>query len=269
MNVMTNSMSNLLQAKELGVLDALQHDELVELALPETGFVSLNIPDVIEKDRCSAVANALRARAAKKYDGAASGELSIASGNSAWDRRFNGIGGAPPNSSSVWQRYFDEVSVTDRERRDLTEPYIGEDILNIPKGVFEMAGAKLEVARHPHKGRRMEQAVFRNGAAGNHFDWAATDLSLAAVGHIGLVIPLATGPSPVQRVWDHFHEPDEVGNYGYPIPLGTPYIDVPTPVGSICLLSARRTHAVLDSMERITFAFHIALLADGRWVYYA
>lgn len=258
-----------LELFELGPSSHLRHEDLVRLADPVDRLVSITIPDVIPQDRCAAVVQALRSRAAKKYDGVASGDLSIASGHSAWDRRYNDHGGAPANSSSVWQPYFDDVSITDKERKDFTEPHLGEDILDISKGVFEMAGANLEVARHPQKGRRMEQGVFRNGAAGIHFDWAVSDLGLAAVGHIGLVVPLATGPDPFQRVWDHFHEPDEIGNYGYSIPPGAPYIDVPTPVGSICLLSARRSHAVLDTMERITFAFHIALLEDGRWVYYA
>jgi hypothetical protein len=248
---------------------ALTLEMMNDLADPESPMVSITIPDVIPPEVCRKIAEGFRARAAQSYGGAANEDISIASGGAAWAVRYLSSASAMPNSSQNWAGYHDAAFLTDLERYEVTAPLCGDDIVTIPVNVIDLAVGNLNRAVHPRTGRPMEQCVVRQGAAGIHCDYAAKDIGIDAVGHVGMVIPLATGPNPRQRVWDHYHPFDDKGNYGFDIPPNVPFIDVPTPIGAICLLSARRTHAVLDTNERITVAFHCAPLRLGKWVYYA
>jgi hypothetical protein len=56
----------------------------------------------------------------------------------------------------------------------------------------------------------------------------------------------------------------------YPLPEPTSgYVDIPTPIGSVSLRSARHIHQVLDVPERLTFALHVGRKRNGDLVYYA
>jgi hypothetical protein len=261
--------NSIIYAINLPINEPLTPEMVDDLANPESPLVAITINDVVPKSACEKVVKALHSESWSKYSGSAA-SLASPIGSSAWDYRYNQHGQSLSNSSDAWIEYLDGVDDWDSQRAEKFVPFFGTDPNDIVSSIIcNATGCPILRAEHPRLGRRMGAGMVRTGVPDPHFDWARYDLGLNATGHIGVVIPLRTGPNPVQRVWDHFAAPDNFGNYGIKIPEDTPYLDIGTPVGSVCLLSARRTHAVLDDSVRTTFAMHIAHMADGRWVMFA
>lgn len=264
-----------LSAFEITSQTRLTRSMVYDLADPTTGLVSATFPEFAEPDACKAVMERINRQEAVRYDGAAAETLSAFGNWPAWQPRYTGIEQHWPDSAGSWRAYFARVGRWDADRRDLFEDIFGGDpIDHIADLISATTGRPIERAFHPRFGRKMSVGLIRKGSPLPHFDFAKYDVGLAAAGHIGVVLVLDAGPGAIQRVWNRQPEPDEFGNYGTEDflldPRLTPFLDVPTPVGSLNLLCARYVHEVLDLPQRCTLAAHIAWIPDGdRWVIYA
>ena len=251
-------------------------DRFRRLAHPEDHLVGATITDFVTASACEQAMQRLSNRKDRLYDGPAAETLGTSLGISAWEARYPGINGKPADGVASWNEYFNSVPDWDRERREIFTPCFGDDPMDLIENVVANGlGKPVERARHPRYGRRMGAGLVRTGAAKAHWDYAKDDVGLNAIGHIGVVLVLSTGDDPIQRVWDYQAEPDDEGNYdSFDLCLNkqlTPSLDLETPVGSLCFLSARYLHEILDDPDgRCTLACHIAWLEDGdRWVVYA
>jgi hypothetical protein len=265
-----------LSALEVTTREPLTRPMMYDLANPDTGLAGATLPTFAPLTACHSAMEAINKREAIPYDGPAANTLSAGLGTSAWDARYPGIVPYDPDSVGSWWAYFDRVPAWDADRRALfADSFGGDPIDHITNTLSTALGQPIERAIHPRFGRKMGVGLVRRGAPLAHFDFAQYDVGFNAAGHIGIVLVLDAGPGALQRAWNYQPEPDEEGNYDtfdYMLdPRLTGFIDIPTPVGCLSLLSARYIHEVRDMPDkRCTLAAHLAWLPDGdRWVIYA
>jgi hypothetical protein len=231
----------------------------------------LAIPNVVGKDTLRRAVRAFnrferRKQKSKRYGGKAA-NLGAGIGEPHWTPRYQ-LG----NSPEAWKRYFDAVPVWERQRRQVLVPSLGCDPLDMLVGIVEAAWQKrLQRAKHPRFGRLMGAGLVQTGAAKPHFDNAAFDVPMEIVGHIGVVLVLDGRLDATQRVYRmRPTDPnEETGNYDIPVPAGTPYVDLPSPPGTVNLLPATYVHAVNDGPQRLTVALHLVVTRSGIVCYYS
>ena len=237
----------------------------------EDTCAGLAIPDVVGKDTLRRAVRAFnrfeqRKQSSRRYGGKAA-NLGAGIGVPHWAARYE-LG----NSPEAWQRYLDAVPAWDRQRRQVLAPSLGCDPLEMLVGIVEAAWQRpLQRARHPRFGRLMGAGLVRTGAAKPHFDNAAFDVPMEIVGHIGAVLVLDGRSDAVQRVYRmRLTDPIEAaGNYDIPVPADTPYVDLPSPPGTVSFLPATWIHAVHDGPQRLTVALHLAVTRSGTVYYYS
>jgi len=180
---------------------------------------------------------------------------------------------------TAWLSYFENVPSWHALRKQVLVPALGEDPLDVFVALLRSAwNGPVEPARHPLYGRELYAGIIRSGAPRLHFDYGSYDLGLSCDGQFGMTLILNALPCAVQRNYrvlgaapGKYAPATPTGNYDLPRSMvaGAEMDEIPTPTGSLSLLSNRYLHEVLDCEGRLTFAIHVARLKDGRLVYFS
>jgi hypothetical protein len=219
-------------------------------------------PGVLPESVCKMCALQVRAQSeSTRY----AGNLATGIGVPTWSIRAE-RGDTP----EAWHAYFASVPAADALRQQIFEPIIGCDPLDLLMALLQAAWPHPVVRGvHQHFGRKLNGCLVRGGVALPHHDEAGRHAGLESLGHIGVVLVLDAMQGAYQRIWPVKLEPNDEETYPMDEPVGVPYLDIPTPVGSVSFLSAVYRHKVQDDDRRLTVAIHVSLHPSGQLVVYA